>query len=356
MTIAEIPYLPRDPVAYSPGIGIIGCGNISGKHLAAYRAAGYRVLMLCDGRIEKARGRRDEFFPEAGVTTDHRELLARTDVEVVDIATHVDVRPGLVRDALRAGKHVLSQKPFVSDLEEGEALAGLADSVGRVLAVNQNGRWAPHFSFLLSAVRSGIVGTLSSADFELYWPHDVDVSGHPVFSQMSDLILYDFGIHWFDVVAQLFAGSEPATSVYATLGRTQGQAIPVPTSAQVVIQYPAASATILLRGSSHRARSGGYRVDGTGGTLIHAAPDELGGPSVSLRTDAGEESVALSGHWWENGMHGTMGELLAAIEAGRLPSNEARTALPGLALCFAAMASAKSGVPVDPRTIRRLPV
>jgi predicted dehydrogenase len=349
-----VSYLPPDPVSYSPGIGIIGCGNISGTQLAAYRRAGYRVRALCDLRIEKARHRRDEYFPEAEITADHRQLLARTDIEVVDLATHVDVRPALVRDALRSGKHVLSQKPFVLDLDEGRELADLADECGVRLAVNQNGRWAPHFSFLLGGVEAGLLGTLSSADFALYWPHDVEVSRNPVFSRMEDLILYDFGIHWFDLIATLFAQHGQAVSVFASVGRTADQVIPVPTSAQVFVEFPQAAATLLLRGSSHRARSGTYRAEGTGGTLVHAAANELGGPTVTLHTDADVQSFTLSGNWWENGMHGTMGELLAAIESGRRPSNDARTSLPGLSLCFAAIASARSGSPVDPRTVTRL--
>jgi predicted dehydrogenase len=355
MIATDLDYLPHDPVSYSPGIGIIGCGNISAMHLAAYRAAGYRVVVLCDTDLEKARERRDEFFPEAEITDDHHVLLGRQDVEVVDIATHVDVRPALIRDAIAAGKHVLSQKPFVSDLDEGEELARLADERGVVLAVNQNGRWAPHFAALLAAERSGVFGRISTADFALYWPHDIEVADHPVFSRMEHLILYDFGIHWFDIVANLFSRHAPATSVYATLQRTAGQVIPVPTSAQVMITFPDASATLLLRGSSHRARSGSYRVDGSAATLLHASENELGGREVLLSTDEGVTSLDVEGTWWANGMHGTMAELLSAVEGGRRPSNEARRSLPGLALCFAAMQSARTGVPVDPRRIRRLP-
>lgn len=355
MTEPEIAYLPVDPVEYSPGIALIGCGNISGTHLAAYRAAGYRVLALCDRSLEKAQARRDEYFPKADVTGDHREVLGRQDIEVVDIATHVDVRPPLVRDAVEAGKHVLSQKPFVLDVDEGAELIELADRRGVILAVNQNGRWAPHFSFLLAASREGLLGTVSSADFALYWPHDLDVRANPVFSRMEDLILYDFGIHWFDLVATLFADQGPAVSVYARVGRTVDQAIPVPTSAQVVIEFPRAAATLILRGSSHRARGGSYRVDGSEGTLVHAAANELGGTSVTLHREGEARPYTLIGDWWVNGMHGTMGELLASIEGGRRPFNDARTSLPGLSLCFAAIASARSGAPVDPTTVTRLP-
>ena len=52
----------------------------------------------------------------------------------------------MIETALAAGKHVLSQKPFVLDLDDGTRLADLADESGVVLAVNQNGRWAPHLS------------------------------------------------------------------------------------------------------------------------------------------------------------------------------------------------------------------
>ena len=48
-------------------------------------------------------------------------MLERDDVEVVDIATHPAVRPPLMEAALKAGKHVLSQKPFVTDLDDRQA-------------------------------------------------------------------------------------------------------------------------------------------------------------------------------------------------------------------------------------------
>src|SRR3954469_18055170 len=74
-----LPYRPRDPKRYRPGIGLIGCGGISKWHLTAYRAAGYRVLALCDIAIERARERRDEFYPEAAATDNVEDLLARDD-------------------------------------------------------------------------------------------------------------------------------------------------------------------------------------------------------------------------------------------------------------------------------------
>src|SRR3954449_5844068 len=75
-------YRPRDPKRYRPGIGLIGCGGISKWHLTAYRAAGYRVLALCDIAIERARERRNEFYPEAAASDNVEELHARPDIGV----------------------------------------------------------------------------------------------------------------------------------------------------------------------------------------------------------------------------------------------------------------------------------
>ena len=119
----DLPYgppVPRDAEALP--IGLIGCGGITQSHLAAYRHAGFRVTALASRSRERAEARRAEFFPEAEICGDWRELLARDDVRVVDIATHAGVRPPIVEAALRAGKHVLSQKPFALDLATAERL------------------------------------------------------------------------------------------------------------------------------------------------------------------------------------------------------------------------------------------
>jgi predicted dehydrogenase len=354
MTAQNVAYLPIDPRRYSPGIALIGCGFISAMHLAAYRDAGYRVLALCDLHQENATRRQKEFFPGAAVTTDYRQLLQREDIGIVDVATQVEGRHAIVRAALEAGKHVLSQKPFVRDLPLGDELAALADRQERVLAVNQNGRWAQHFSYLLHAAHGGLIGNVTSADFAVYWPHDLDVEHHAVFATMPDLILWDFGIHWFDIIAQVFKDAGPATSVYAHLGVRRGQVIAVPTWAQVLIEFDNAAATLVLRGSSRFRAQGRYRVDGDEGAILHDGA-ALGGDTVEVHSSQGVTTVDLEGSWWTNGMHGTMAELMCAIEEKRAPSNSARASLPGLALCFAALQSARSHQPVDPRTVIRPP-
>ena len=338
------------------GIGLVGCGWVASMQLAAYREAGFPVVALTDRTPAKAERLRDEYAPGATVHADVEALLADDAVTVVDIATHASGRPAVVEQALRAGRHVLSQKPFVEDLDEGEALCDLADQVGRTLAVNANGRWAPHFAALLDTVASGRLGDVTSADFWVYWPHDAVVADMPAFATMADLVLYDFGIHWFDLVGALLP--DEVRSVFAQVGRRSGQLVSAPTQAQVVVDAGAAQVSLRFRAAEPRAERGGYRVDGTQGSVLHEG-GSLGGSSVLVVSGTGdaahEEVLDIGTDWFGPGLAGTMGELLVAVEDGRPARNDARTALPGLALCFAAVESARTGMPVVPGTVRRRP-
>src|SRR5579863_3476655 len=132
----DLPYRPRDPIAYRPGIGLIGAGGITSFHLEAYKRAGYRVLAISNPTLSKAAERRDAFFPGALISTDHNAVLTCPGVEVVDIATHPAPRVALIEAAIDAGKHVLSQKPFVLDLDVGERLCDRAASRRVRLAIN----------------------------------------------------------------------------------------------------------------------------------------------------------------------------------------------------------------------------
>ena len=119
---------------------------------------------------------------------------------MVDITPHPAERVPLIEAALKAGKHVLSQKPFVLDLDTGERLADLADKKGVKLAVNQNGRWAPHLAYMREAVRAGLIGDVSPCHIGIHWDHSWIV-GTP-FEEIDDLILFDFAMHWFDFLVE----------------------------------------------------------------------------------------------------------------------------------------------------------
>ncbi|MBI2424562.1 MAG: Gfo/Idh/MocA family oxidoreductase [Candidatus Hydrogenedentes bacterium] len=335
----ELPYLPRTLTRPAPGIALIGCGGIAAYHLAAYRAAGYPVLALYDVESARAEDLRDRFYPDARVTSRVEEAIHCPGVEVIDAATHPDPRVAIIEMALRAGKDVLSQKPLVTDLATGARLCDLAEAEGRLLAVNLNGRWAPHFSYMRQAIDAGLIGAVKAVTCSVHWDHNW--TADTAFNTLPDLILYDFGIHWFDILWCFFHGRAPR-SITACASVSPGQRAQPPLLASATVQFERGQAAVVFHGDTPYGGWDTTVVVGEKGTLISEGPD-LNHQSVRLYTEAGVAFPKLSGDWFTNGFHGTMAELLYAREHGVTPHNNARSALESLAWCFSAREHARSG-------------
>lgn len=349
----KLAYQPTKTRRYNPPIGLIGCGGISEHHLRAYAAAGYNVVALSDQILRRAQDRRAQFFPEAQVYDDYRELLDRDNIEVVDIATHPQDRERLIPQALNARKHVLSQKPFVLDLDKGRRFAELADKNGVKLAINQNGRWAPYFSYMRQAVAKGLIGEPMAVHMACHWDHQWIKNSH--FNTVHHIVLYDFAIHWFDMLSCLM-GARQARRVTASLQRAPNQQAKPPLLAQAMVEFDHGQASLVFDACTKFGPFESNYVVGTKGTLQAEGPI-CGAKSVKICTKRGTAVADVSeGSWFPTGFHGAMAELLSAIEQNRQPSNNPLDNLRGLAICFAAVASAESGKPVEVGKARRVPV
>jgi predicted dehydrogenase len=350
ITAPALAYLPPRPKEYRPKIGLIGCGGISEYHLRAYASLGLEVAVLCDRHRERAEKRRVQFFPSAEVCTDLQAVLARADIEVIDLTLHPIERGPVIAAALDAGKHVLSQKPFVLDLDAGERLVARADAQGVRLAVNQNGRWAPHFSYLAAAVDAGVIGEVATIDCTLQWDH-LWTAG-TAFDRVHHLVLFDFGIHWFDFVTRIMGKREPRR-VWASVRPMAAQQMKPPILAHVAIDYDDGQVRLNFNGHVQHGQEDRTVICGSRGTLRSFGPN-LSEQTVVVHTAAGQASPVLEGTWFTHGFQGAMSELLCAIEERREPLHDARENLRSLALCFAAMASADSGQPQVPGVVRRV--
>jgi predicted dehydrogenase len=334
----DLAYAPPMPRTYHPRIGIIGTGGIVASHLDAYRSAGWEVAALCNRTLAKAEVRAREFAPAAKVTDRLDDILRDRSIDVVDITPHPQDRLPLIEASLMAGKHVLSQKPFVLDLAEGRRLVDLARAQGVKLAVNQNGRWSPHMAWMRAAVAKGLIGDVLSVHAAIHWNHGWIV-GTP-FETVEDLVLFDFGIHWFDFVASLTQGR--ARRVFATATSAAGQQAKVPLLAQAQIMLDGGQASLVFDGANTRGPRDATFIAGTLGSLRSEGPD-LGSQQVTLTTDAGQARPHLAGTWFNDGFRGAMGALLVAIENDAEPENGAVENLNSLALAFAAVQSCRSG-------------
>ena len=338
------PPKPRQPHR----IALVGAGGISFAHLDAYRAHGFDVAAIMSRDGAKARARADEFFPDALVTTDYDAVLRRDDIDVVDLTPHPAERVSLIERALAAGKHVLSQKPFVTDLDTGERLCALAEARGVKLAVNQNGRWAPHMAWMRAAVRAGLIGEVTGVHCAIHWNHTW-IRGTP-FEAVPDVVLYDFGVHWFDFVTSITGRAA---------GRVFAQAVPIPSAkvappmgASALLDFGTAQASLVFDAATPFGARDRTYIAGTKGSLVSTGPD-LGTQRVELHTGAGVARPVLEGRWFNDGFAGAMGALLVAAEDGTEPENGARGNLVSLANCFAALEAARTGMPVAAGAVRQ---
>lgn len=337
-------YAPPMPGDRSMPIGLIGAGGISFAHLEAYRKYGLNVIAIADRHLDRAAGRRDQFFPEAIATDRIDALIGDPAIKVLDLTLHPRDRAPLMRRALEAGQHVLSQKPFVQDLSVGRELVELAEANGLQLAVNQNGRWAPHLSYMREAVDAGLIGKVTGVHVSIQWDHSW-IAGTP-FEKIDQIVLEDFAIHWFDFLASVIG--DTARTVYATGTRAEDQKVASKLLAQALVDYPGGQASLVFDGHTRFGAQDSTMVVGTSGTLRSIGPD-LGRQEVSLVTSEGIARPTLVGQWFNDGFAGAMGALLVAIETGKPPINAARGNLASLRLLEAAITSARTGGPVGLR-------
>lgn len=118
------------------GVGVIGYGywgpNLVRNFFETPDATVVAVSDLRPERLASAHGR----FPSVRTTQDHRDLLTDPRIDAVAIATPVSTHHALAMQALRAGKHVLVEKPLAASSEHAQQMIELASRLNRVLLVD----------------------------------------------------------------------------------------------------------------------------------------------------------------------------------------------------------------------------
>ena len=126
-------------------LGMIGAGSFSREHLEGIRGLKNAEIIAIADSIEERAKERAEAFAIPAYYTDYKELLARDDIDAVTLPLPDQVHCQVAVDALRAGKHVLCEKPMALDLDECKAMIAAARETGKQLMVGQIGRYTPAF-------------------------------------------------------------------------------------------------------------------------------------------------------------------------------------------------------------------
>ena len=133
-------------------VAIVGCGLIGQKRAKALGPA--RLVCCVDSDLSRAQALA-RTAPGADALTDWRHAVARTDVDIVIVATTNDALAPIATAAVQAGKHVLVEKPAARSLDELEGVLAAAKTGLSLVRVGFNHRYHPALRKAREIVDSG---------------------------------------------------------------------------------------------------------------------------------------------------------------------------------------------------------
>ncbi|HID63083.1 MAG TPA: Gfo/Idh/MocA family oxidoreductase [Anaerolineae bacterium] len=146
-------------------IGLVGYGFMGKAHSNAYRQAWpfFRpalrpVMKVICGRDEAAVKEAAGTFGWEEYETSWEKLIARPDIEVIDISSPGDTHREIAVAAAEAGKHILCEKPLANTLAEAEEMLAAVEKAGVKHLVNFNYRWVPAVRLAKKLIDEGALG------------------------------------------------------------------------------------------------------------------------------------------------------------------------------------------------------
>src|SRR3954469_13600813 len=140
------------------GFGLIGFGAWGRFHADAIAKTSGATLKAIAARSDTTRAAAREAFPTAEVFADYRELLARPDIEVVDVVVPSYLHHEIASAALAAGKHLLLEKPMALSLKDCDDVISLARKNNRIFAVGHELRLSSLWGKAKELIASGFIG------------------------------------------------------------------------------------------------------------------------------------------------------------------------------------------------------
>ena len=206
--------------------GVVGCGGIAnGKHFPAIKKNGkIELVAFCDLIKERAEKAKEEYgTPDARVYTDYTELV-KEDVDVVYVLTPNNAHAPVSIAAMKAGKHVMCEKPMAKTYAEAKEMVKTAKETGKILTIGYQNRYRADSQYLKSACEADELG-------EIYYAkaHAIRRRAVPTWGVFIDEEkqgggpLIDIGTHALDLTLWMMNNYEPASVTGSTYRKLADQ-------------------------------------------------------------------------------------------------------------------------------------
>jgi UDP-N-acetylglucosamine 3-dehydrogenase len=189
------------------GVAVIGTGQWGKNHARVYKELpSAELVAICDVNPERAKAMAAQHGVKA--YSDSTQMLKDKDIEAVNVCTWSTILAKEALKALKAGKHVLVEKPMATDTQQAKKLVQTAQENGLHLTVGFLMRFIPGLQSIRQSVENKKIGELvcATAKRVSQWPERIGDVG----------VVKDTAIHDIDVMR--FISNEDPISVYAKMG------------------------------------------------------------------------------------------------------------------------------------------
>ncbi len=182
--------------------GIIGAGEIGQKgHFPGFQTAGVEVVAVCDAnkqRAEEVAGR----LKIARAYDDYNALLKDKDIDIVSVGLPNALHAPVSIAALKAGKHVLCEKPMTISVADAKRMIAASKRAGKLLSINQHMRFDATAQAMRAIAQTGALGKVYFAESK--WIRQQGIPGYGGWFTNKDLAgagaLMDIGVHLLDLI------------------------------------------------------------------------------------------------------------------------------------------------------------
>ena len=334
------------------GFAVIGVGLVGPRHAEFIsKADGAALKVICDLREDRGRPLAEQYGAEW--VADYREVMKRSDIQVVNICLPTALHLEVARAAAAAGKHVIVEKPIELNLDRAHELIATCRSHGVKLATIFNRRFVFGTRRAHDVVRNGELGKLVVADmfFKSWRPQNyyTDSGWRGTWSKEGGAALINQGVHGVDLM----------TWIAGPIKRVQGYArhlrhdIEADDTTIAVCEYESGALGVIeCTTSVYPRQADRIELNGEKGTIVlenyaitkwEVDGVSLGEPSSEELSRPGADRDTAVGHFLQ------IQDMADAVRERRAPVIQGEDALHSLAVIQAIYEAERSGKPVDVR-------
>ncbi len=327
---------------------VVGAGGISNAWFPPIVQEGLQVAAVVDLRKTAAEQQIEKYKLTGAVAYDDTgKAFAEAKADFVVDLTIPDAHCEVTCKALKAGFHVIGEKPMAATMDQARQMVRTSEETGKLYMVSQSRRWDGKHIAIADQVSNNGIGPITTLNCDFF------LAAHfgGFRDEMASPLILDMAIHHFDL-ARMFCKQSPI-SVYAEEFNPAGSWYKGDVAANCLFEM-SNNVRFAYRGSwaaegCPTGWNGDWRVQGTRGAIIYDSDKNIRGEIITndegFKRDRAPVQIDLP-ETRATGMHGGLCEMLRFIRTGEKPQTECHDNIQSLAMVSATIESSKRGARV----------